>query len=122
MTSIRKEYSGDCMHCYIYHKRQKKERRITWFRQLCCVCVKHNSVLYFCFVCVCRWVDGDEAMYTNWSQSFPPSTENGNNWDCVKFAADGWRLQQQYCAVSDLPFVCKMRRKLDMDILSTGSS
>ena len=90
-----------------------------------CVPVKHDSigipasfVMCVC-VCVCRWVDGIEAVYTNWSQSFPPAAQNDNNWDCVKFAADGWRLHRSGCAVSDFPFVCKMHRKLD--ILSTGS-
>ena len=87
-----------------------------------CVPVKHDSIgipaSFVVCVCVCRWVDGIEAVYTNWSQSFPPATENDNNWDCVKFAADGWRLHRSGCAVSDFPFVCKMRCKLD--ILSTG--
>ena len=68
-------------------------------------------------VCVCRWADGDEAMYTNWSQSSLPSTANDNNQDCVTFAADGWTLHDD-CAITDFPFVCKMHRKLD--ILSTG--
>ena len=68
-------------------------------------------------MCVCRWADGDEAMYTNWSQSSLPSTANDNNRDCVTFAADGWMLHDD-CAITDFPFVCKMRRKLH--ILSTG--
>ena len=84
-----------------------------------CVQVKHDStgIPASLVVCVCRWADGDEAMYTNWSQSSLPSTANDNNRDCVTFAGDGWTLHDN-CAVSDFPFVCKMQRKLD--ILSAG--
>ena len=84
-----------------------------------CVQVKHDStgISASLVVYVCRWADGDEAMYTNWSQSSLPSTANDNIRDCVTFAADGWRLHDN-CAVFDFPFVCKMHRKLD--ILSAG--
>ena len=121
MTSIRKEYSGNRMYVMLFRGRGRNLVHI-----LCCVCalcvcvsVKHNSIGISAslVVCVCRWADGDEAMYTNWSQSSLPSTANDNNRDCVTLTGDGWTLHDN-CAVFDYPFVCKMQRKLD--ILSAG--
>ena len=58
-----------------------------------------------------RWVDGTtaDALFLNWSPVFP--NDNTASHDCVKYAADGWRVHDDGCEVSTLPFVCEVESK-----------
>ena len=53
-----------------------------------------------------RWVDGTVPSFLNWAGNAP--TENDLSFDCVKYAADGWRVHTDFCATSELPFVCRV--------------
>lgn len=44
--------------------------------------------------------------YSNWFGGSPVTT-NMENFDCVKFTSDGWRVQQSFCDSSQLPYLCR---------------
>ena len=55
-------------------------------------------------------MDDSDLTYDNWAE--PPSIVNRQSLDCVKYASDGWRVHDDFCAVAELPFVCEMNGKV----------
>ena len=61
-----------------------------------------------------RWVDGNEILnfnnsYTNWVGGNAAGSGNEQKWDCVKFTATGWRVNDQFCEVARLPYLCRQK-------------
>ena len=63
-----------------------------------------------CIPSLGRWTDGSFLIYNGWAASSPVGNEN--NYDCVKFTADGWKVEEGYCATSELQFVCRQNGQL----------